>query len=911
MKRYTGFSSLLSIIILLASCDLFTPPGLGKPPSNTPSAPVVNGATPTNSKTPTWTWTVTVEAVEVAYQLDSTSGAWVSQSADVSSYTPSLPLADGSHVLYVKSANENGVWSPVSSHAITVDTIPPSAPSVAVELAPGDRRPQWTWSLPPEAMSQVTKFRFQLDGEDPAVWQEVGIEITVFRPGSDLSLASHTLYVQAGDTASNWSASGTNTINLDPNAPVVVAATPTNDRTPTWTWTIAPGSEASAVEYQLDGVDGAWISGAPTIVSYTPENDLSDGNHTLFVRILSSGGTYSAVSPCTVLIDTLPPLSPVVGGTASTTQRRPIWTWVLPGESQPEVILIKYRLDSGSPGVWTEAGPEVSMFQPTGDLEYGIHTFSVQAADAAGNWSESGSYATSVNPPTPVVNGFAVTNSATPTWTWSVSTGVQEIAYQLDVVTGTWTTVSAAVTSFTPSAALSDGTHTLFVRAGGAGYWSETASFATLIDTQAPSAPTVTGTSPTVEKRPTWNWNVPSDAGSGVSSFRCQLDGASGSWTVVGVGTTSFTLSFDLETSHFLNVQAGDLAGNWSATGRFTIEPIWQRETLDSRSSSVGYRVSMDLTATGKPAICYIDSATSSLLEAVWNGTSWQYAMIDSGGAGSFFVSMALDQFGNRDVAYTDTTGKTLKISFYDKYKALFKKISLEGTSASPLITDLYARLDNASRPYIGYTRQESVTKLMFFDGSYGTVPYDSWWSLVAFPGGGSGWAPSFARQTDGFFKVSWMKSAGVFMSFWKNETWQNAGITVATPSLDPSCKTATICDAANMAGIAYSTPSGEIWYAKENGSTFDIQLARAASAEPLGVFALACDSYNSRPVLVYIEGSSLWCAVLTGSTWERELVDTGVAEAASVSVDSNGRIMIAYYDGVNGHLKFAKRAAY
>jgi hypothetical protein len=909
MKRFIVFLNLLSILVLLASCDLFAPPDIGKPTSHAPKAPVVSGATPTNSATPTWTWTVTGEAVEVAYQLDSTSGAWISQAANATSYTPTVPLADGNHTLYVKSVNENGIWSQVSSHTIVVDTIPPSTPSVAVELALGDRRPQWTWSLPEGIMSQVSRFKYQLDGEDPAAWQEVGIEITAYRPESDLSLASHTLYVQAGDTAGNWSASGINTINLDSNAPVVVAATPTNDRTPTWTWTIAPGSEAAAVEYKLDE-GGSWVSVAPTVISYTPVSDLPDGNHALYVRIRSSGGTYSAVSQCTVLVDTLPPLSPVVSGTASTTQRRPNWTWVLPGESQPDVILIKYRLDSGSPGVWTEAGPEVSMFQPTGDLEYGIHTFSVQAVDAAGNWSESGSFTTSVKPPTPVVNGLAVTNSATPTWTWSVSSDVLETSYLLDVVTGPWTTVSAAVTSFTPSEPLTVGTHTLFVRAGGAGFWSEAASFSTLIDTQAPSAPTVTGVSPTVEKRPTWNWNVPSDAGSGVSSFRYQLDGTGGSWTIVGASTTSYTLSFDLESSHSLNVQAGDLAGNWSATGSFTIEPIWQRETLDSRSSSVGYRVSMDLTASGNPAICYIDSASSSLLEAVWNGTSWQYATIDSGGAGNF-VSMAIDQYGNRDVAYTDTTGKTLKVSFYDKYKALFKKISLEGTGASPLITDLYARVDNASRLYIGYTRQASVTKLMYFDGSYSTVPYDSWWSLVSFPGGGSGWAPSFARQTDGFFKVSWMKSAGVFMSFWKYETWQNGGIAVASPSLDASCKTATTRDAANMAGIAYCTPSEELWYAKEIGPTFDNQLVRAASSEPLGVFAIACDSYNNRPVLAYIEGSSLWCAVLTGSTWNRELVDTGVAEAASVCVDSNGRIMIAYYDGVNGYLKFAKRAAY
>ncbi len=908
MKRFTGFSSLLSIIILLASCDLFAPPGIGKPVSNAPKAPEVSGETPTNSKTPTWTWTVTGEAVEVAYQLDSTSGTWISQSADLTSYTPAAPLADGSHVLYVKSANERGVWSQVSSHTIIVDTIPPSTPSVTGELAPGDRRPLWTWNLPPEAMSQVSRFRYQLDGEDPAAWQEVGIEITAYRPESDLSLASHTLYVQAADTAINWSASGTNTINLDPNAPVVGAITPTNDKTPTWTWTVASESEAAAVEYQLDGVDGSWVSVAPTVVSYTPESDLPDGNHTLYVRIRSSGGTYSAVSQCSVLVDTLPPQSPVVSGTASTTLRRPIWTWVLPEETQPDVILIKYRLDSGSPGAWTEAGPEVSTFQPTADIEYGIYTFSVQASDAAGNWSGSGSYVTSVKPPAPMVNGLAVTNSATPTWTWSVSADVQETAYQLDAVTGQWTTVPAAVTSFTPSEPLTVGTHTLFVRAGGAGFWSETASFGTLIDTQAPSAPTVTGVSPTVEKRPTWNWNVPSDLGSGVSSFRYQLDGTGGSWTVVGVGTTSYTLSFDLESSHSLNVQAGDMAGNWSTTGSFTIEPIWQRETLDSRSSSVGYRISMDLNSSGKPAICYIDSASSSLLEAVWNGASWQYATIDSGGAGNF-VSMALDLNGRRDVAYVDPTGKKLKVSFYDVYKGLPAQFT-EGTSASPLITDLHAKVDNLSRLHIGYTRLDSVTKLMYFDGTY-NLPRDSRWSPEAYPREGVGWAPSFARQTDGFFKVSWMKSAGVFMSFWKNEIWQNGGIAVASPSLDPSCKTETIRDAANIAGIAYSKPSGELWYAKEDGSIFDNQLARAATPEPLGAFALAYDSCNSRPVLVYIEGSSLWSAILTGSTWNRELVDTGVAEAVSVSVDSNGRIMIAYYDGVNGHLKFAKRAAY
>ncbi|OQW99293.1 MAG: hypothetical protein BWK80_63225 [Desulfobacteraceae bacterium IS3] len=169
----------------------------------------------------------------------------------------------------------------------------------------------------------------------------------------------------------------------------------------------------------------------------------------------------------------------------------------------------------------------------------------------------------------PLISGTTPTNDSTPTWKWSSGGGAGIYRYNLDS-SNLGGTAESAVANFTPSVALSDGAHTLYVQEKDtAGNWSVSASFAILVDTTPPSPPAVSASTPTNDTTPTWAWT----SGGGNGTYRYKLDNADLN-TGAGVSTnTSYTPLTPLaEGSHTFYVQERDEAGNWSASGTFTVE---------------------------------------------------------------------------------------------------------------------------------------------------------------------------------------------------------------------------------------------------------------------------------------------------------------------------------------------------
>ncbi|MBN1698755.1 MAG: hypothetical protein JW881_14665 [Spirochaetales bacterium] len=91
------------------------------------------------------------------------------------------------------------------------------------------------------------------------------------------------------------SASTTVCFSIDgtpPLTPYVSGKSPTNDFTPTWTWTAC--DDADVYEYCLDG--GEWV--VTLSASFTPSSGLSKGTHSFSVRSKDKAGN---VSPCASL----------------------------------------------------------------------------------------------------------------------------------------------------------------------------------------------------------------------------------------------------------------------------------------------------------------------------------------------------------------------------------------------------------------------------------------------------------------------------------------------------------------------------------------------------------------------------------------------------------------------------------
>lgn len=177
-------------------------------------------------------------------------------------------------------------------------------------------------------------------------------------------------------------------------------------------------------------------------------------------------------------------------------------------------------------------------------------------------------YTGTAAPNPPAVSGPAATNELKPTWTWVPGGGgAGTFICQLDGEGGTWAYTQAL--RFTPPAALSEGTHTLYVRErNAAGQWSVSGSWTVAVDRTPPGAPAVTGTTPSPGPRPTWSWT----SGGGCGVYRYRLDNPDTASGAVETAGAAYTPAEDLSRGvHTLYVQERDEAGNWSAAGAFAI----------------------------------------------------------------------------------------------------------------------------------------------------------------------------------------------------------------------------------------------------------------------------------------------------------------------------------------------------
>ncbi len=270
-----------------------------------------------------------------------------------------------------------------------------------------------------------------------------------------------------------------------------------------------------------------------------------------------------------IVVDTTPPGAPVLSGATPTNDTTPVWTWTAGGDG---IGVFRYKLDASDLSTGASITAD-TFYMPIGTLT-GTHTLYVQERDGAGNWSASGNFQILVDitaPSAPVVTGPSRTNDTTPTWTWTAGTGGNgTFRFKLDDGNLSSGAVETPDLQYTPAAALSQGSHWLYVQErDDAGNWSPSAGFEVIVDTDVPGAPVVSGATPTNDATPTWSWV---SGGGGIGMYRYKVDvtdlttGATETTSTTHTPPTALT-----DGAHTLYVQERDEAGNWSASGRFVI----------------------------------------------------------------------------------------------------------------------------------------------------------------------------------------------------------------------------------------------------------------------------------------------------------------------------------------------------
>ena len=428
----------------------------------------------------------TAQAQDLAGNLSEPSQPW---GLVIDNSTPEKPGSEGSRTQISEGIDDHGpVQGPIEQGGVTDDTTPTfngtGEPGDTIIIRDGEEEigrvdvgSDGNWSFTPE---------------EPLADGEHAISVIVQNPAGNQSEPSDPWIVTVDTQAPDAPTIGRVYDDVGAVIGELVSGAVTDDTKPTLTGQAEAGAivsifdgEEKLGEVQADE-NGNW--------SFTPEQALSEGEHSFTVRAQDAAGNLSEPSqPWEVVIDTTAPVKP--GSEGSNTDiseviddhgpiQGPIeqggvtddTTPTFNGTGEPgETIIIRDgeeeigRADVDSEGNWS--------FTPEEPLAEGEHEISVIVQDEAGNQSEpSDPWIVTIDtqaPDAPSIDlaiddeGFvqgplqsgAMTDDRTPTLSGKAEANVEVFVYDNDILLGTTHADASGNWSFTPEAELNDGEH--------------------------------------------------------------------------------------------------------------------------------------------------------------------------------------------------------------------------------------------------------------------------------------------------------------------------------------------------------------------------------------------------------------------------------------------------------------------
>ncbi len=280
----------------------------------------------------------------------------------------------------------------------------------------------------------------------------------------------------------------------------------------------------------------------------------------------------------------------------------------------------------------------------------------------------------------------------------------------------------------------------------------------------------------------------------------------------------------------------------------------------------MGNAVSFALDSQNIAHIAHRDLTNDTLTYTSWNSSSssWLSETVDQYSRVGWVISLALDSQQRPHVAYYDRVAlapQNLKYATFDGTSWTIETLDSQGSEGE----NVSLCLDSQDRPHVAYYYRNS-------------------------------------DHTDGHLKYAVRHG-----TTWDFEVVDDAGSVGLYASL--------ALDQQENPHIAYFDWSNDsLKYAVQNGGIWNVQVVDGQSA---GKFAsLALDSHN-QPRIAYFDISALisrtlkyaeWSA--TGMAWNIQTITPAGTEGqwASLSLDSQDRPHIAYYDRTHDNLKYATR---
>ncbi len=548
------------------------------------------------------------------------SGAALQYSVDNgNSWSSGFTAAEGANTVFVRQVDAAGNPGPAASLSFTYDSHAPSAPGVALANDTG--------ASASDGITSDADLTFSgLEAGATVEYSSDGINWSATQPAA--VAGANTLYVRQTDVAGNTSDKAGISFTYDaaaPNAPEITGvsddASPvtgtvadggyTNDTRPEVTGTAEAGSTVEVFDNGTSlgtvtaAADGSW--------SFALGSDLADGSsHAFTAAATDAAGNVSVSSSAyTVNIDTSEPapsisLDPVTADgvvNAAEAAGTVTVTGAAGGDAQPGdavTLTVNGNSYTGSVQADMSFSIDVSGADLAADSDTTVDA-QVTSVDSAGNTATaiaSRAYGvdTSVSPPeitgviddqAPVTDTVAdggYTNDTTPEVTGTAEAGSTVEVFDNGTSVGTVTAGADGNWSFTPSAALGDGTSHSYtaVATDAAGNVSDASSaYVINVDTSiaTPQIEEVTDNTGAItgtvadngysdDTRPTLTGTA--EAGSTVEVFD---NGTSvGTVTADAAGNWSFTPSAPLaDGGHAFTVTATDAAGNQAGSSAYTV----------------------------------------------------------------------------------------------------------------------------------------------------------------------------------------------------------------------------------------------------------------------------------------------------------------------------------------------------
>jgi Bacterial Ig-like domain len=615
--------------------------------------PTISGQTPNNIAVITAKPTISAQYADAGTGIDTTKTVLTVDGVNVTgqatatgiSYVPTVALAAGTHNVTLKVFDQAGN-STQSAWTFSVDVAGPviSAQSPANAATISNTRPAISAQYADAGAGiDTTKTVLTVDGVNVTTQAAATATGITYTPTAALASGAHTVVLKVFDKAGNSSQSSwtftVSAVVTDITPPTISAQVPNglnlNSATPVISAQYADtgtGVDTTKVTLLVDGVNvTAQATISATGATYTPAAALTNGNHTVQLNIADKANNPAQASWSFTVDTQVPTISGQSPNNSSVNTATSAITAQY-GDVGTGIDLTKTVLTVDSVNVTAQATATAMgiSYTPTTALAAGAHSVSLKVFDQAGN-STQATWTFSVDIAGPVISAQTPANAATINNTQpTISAQYADQGAGIDTtktaltVDGVNVTAQAAATasdiSYTPTAPLTSGTHTVvlkvFDKAGNSSRASWSFSVdngAPLITGQTPKDVSINNAKPTVSAQ-----YADADAGVDATKTVLSIDGANvtaqAQVTATGINYTP-TMAL-ANGAHTVVLKVTDNAGNPAQTAwTFSIDTQGPAVTnLQPNNVIVGGATPPTISARFADAGAGIDLSTIVLL---------------------------------------------------------------------------------------------------------------------------------------------------------------------------------------------------------------------------------------------------------------------------------------------------------